>query len=39
MAETWEQLAQECRKRSDADNDRGGLVIEFVSPKGRPKGR
>lgn len=39
MAETWEQLAQECRKRSDADNNRGGLVIEFVSPKGRPKGR
>jgi hypothetical protein len=37
MAETWEQLAQECRKRDDANNDRKGLVIEFVTP--RPKGR
>jgi hypothetical protein len=32
MAETWEQLAQECRKRSDANNDQGSLVIEFFSP-------
>jgi hypothetical protein len=39
MAQTWEQLAQEFRKRDDADNDRKGLVIDFALPKDRPKGR
>ena len=36
MAETWEQLAQERRKRDDAENDKG-LVIEFTLPKDRPE--
>ena len=37
MAETWEQLAPDAKKRGDAENDEGGLVIEFISPKDRPK--
>jgi hypothetical protein len=37
MAQIWEQLAQECRKRDDAENDGKGLVIEFKLPKESPK--
>src|SRR4030095_7233446 len=39
MAKAWEELAQECMKRADAANDDNELVIDFASPKDRPKER
>jgi hypothetical protein len=37
--EGLEELAQECMKRADAANDDNELVIDFASPKDRPKER
>ena len=33
MANTWEQLAQECMKRADADNDRDGFGYRIYLAK------